>query len=237
MQLFRSDCYPLAESARKYQFTLLAELFECLDSANFVASCFGANLNQSRMRQYLSSANLFLRQDRTQLSRSLRMRNFVIQEDFQAAFTLLIAPHPDSPFFSLDVMKAALVNNKEVSAQMAASIAGLISGGMVDDAIDILILTHQFRQAAQLMLAEGNAEIPIHMMRAVPEESDDSPLLDQVISFLLSARNWKMAVQVLIGFGEFTRAAKILKQEGFGFPSAVIGAMRQSEGQFVLEWP
>jgi hypothetical protein len=207
----------LPDNARRLQFTLFADLLASADDTAFVSSCFGANLAKERLHAYLDTANKVLECLNAPSARTLTMRNCLIRGDQQGAFALLISSSPDSPSFSLDILKAGLVNTPNVSQTFGPAIAALIGAGKFGDAVDVLMVTGQFREAVRVLLGEGNVELALHIIVGAIGDPDTS-ILDQVVTFLLSTRNWKMAAQVLIIFGHFDRASDILREEGFVFP-------------------
>jgi predicted RecB family endonuclease len=149
----------------------------------------------------------------------------ILQDDFRSAFEVLISTPLDSPSFSLSVLKAGIADSPGYGQNLAACVGALISGGELGDAIDLLMLTRRFKEAARALVNEGNVELVVQMNRTVLDETDDWMLLEQVVKLLLTENNWRTAVEILIAFRLFERAGDVLRNEGFTFPGDVIGSL------------
>jgi hypothetical protein len=221
----RIELFKSGVSARECQFTLLADLFDCLDDSVLIPSCFGANLNKERMRKYLNAVDLFMCKDNEEMTKAKRMRLMILRGDFRAAADLLMSTPTTSPSFSIDVLKAGIIDSPGFGSVAATCVAALIDGGKIGDAVDLLMITRRFNEAGRALLSEGNVELAIQMMRAVMDEIDDWTMLEQAVKLLLTQNHWKAAVEVLIAFHLFDRAGELLTNEGFAFPGEVIGSL------------
>jgi hypothetical protein len=93
------------------------------------------------MRASLAYENYLLsRLDQPQV-RWKPVRNFLLQDDRQRAFSVLISTPPDSPNFGLEVVKEAFLDELLVGRGMTPSVAALVSGGRAEDAVDLAMLT------------------------------------------------------------------------------------------------
>jgi WD40 repeat protein len=211
----------LAILARKCQFPFLAELFECQDSEIYVPACFGANLSSKRICQHLEHENLLLEQLNELPVRRRRTRNFLIQNDPQSAFGLLISTPSDSAEFALEVVKAAFAH-KAMARESAPSVAALVSAGKVEDAVDIVLLTQQFREAARLLLGEGKVEQAIQIMTAQLDEQEIASMVDFVESTLVAAGNHRTAYALLMAWRRVSSVAKLLVGKHSEFAVAVL---------------
>jgi hypothetical protein len=215
------DKAELAILARKCQFMFLAELFECLDTEIYVPACVRANLSSKRICQHLEFENLFLEQLNELPVRRRRTRNFLIQNDPQSAFGLLISTPSDSAEFALEVVKAAF-SHKAMARESAPSAAALVSGGKVDDAVDIVLLTQQFRDAARLLLGEGKIEQAVQIMTAQLDEEEIAPMVDFIERILMTAGHYRTVCALLMAWRRFGSLAKLLVGKQSDFAVAVL---------------
>jgi hypothetical protein len=198
-----------------------ADLFECLDSEIYVPSCFGANLSSKRICQHLEFENALLEQLNDLPIRRRRTRNFLIRNDLQSAFGLLISTPSDSAGFALEIMKAAFAH-KAMVHEFAPSVAALVSRGKLDDAVDIVLLTQQFRDAARLLLGEGKIEQAIQIMTAQFDEQEIASMADFIESILMTAGNHRTMSALLMAWRRAGSVAKLLVGKHSEFAVAVL---------------
>jgi hypothetical protein len=166
--------------------------------------------------------------------RRRRIRNFLIQDDREAAYSALLSTPTDSPDFALSVVKAVLID--AVQPRVAPSIAGLVAGARADDAIDVALLTRQFADAARLLIVDGLIADAIAVLVTLLSDSNEARTAEGVIvASLRDAGNAVGQAAVLIARRRFEEAGRCLRAVGLELPAMIVEGVREGDGLVWVE--
>ena len=219
--------------ARFHGYSIIAQLVECASENAVVPQCMCANFVEDSLKSYLTQIITYLGSPKDKSMHQLKLRCMLIQKDFEGAFQMLLATPADSPDFSLNILKASLINNSE-GRSLAPSVAALVAGAKYDDAIDVLLLTKSVKEAARLLITEDRIEMAIHLMRTQFTDEDTETLLAVIEKALLSTNRHINAVAIYIALHRFDDAARILREFHLDFAADVISALTFANGKFTL---
>jgi hypothetical protein len=213
-----------ARLARSHQFPFLADLFDALNQTEFDPNSRGANLSPAAMARHLATESLFLAQEQGDAVRRRRVRNALLLGDSRRAIDVLMAAPPANPAFALDLVKAALVSGPPLGAPMLVSAAALVAAGNVEDAVDLLMVTKEMKEAVKVLLRDGQLHAAFQIIRASAAEDCEA----EVEAAVAANGNGKL-VGALLAFGQFRAAEQALRAGGREFEASVIGGLKFSE--------
>jgi hypothetical protein len=223
----------MAKVARIHRFVYLGELFGALDDTRFLAIAHGANLCRAAMGRYLEMEAMFTMQEQGEDVVRYQVRNALLLGKSDRAVALLMSGTPAGPTYVLDMVKSALVDIPAVGNTMPVAVAALVSVGKIDDAVDLLMLTKQWKQAAKVLLNDGRFLRAFQIMRAVLEEEDIGELMDEVEQAAMVSGGIAL-IGAVVGLKKFELAAQLLTAVGRQWEAAVIRALHVQDGGYVL---
>jgi hypothetical protein len=221
----------LIKCAVSHGFQFLGELFECLDAQGFALNGFGANMSRDRMCRHLQFENSLLDGQEGPRVRQRRMRNCLLQGDRQGVFGVLLSTPPDDPNFALEVIKAAFVGTQEGAT---TTVAALVAGGNVNDAVDLCLLTNQGRAAARLLLVGGDIELAVQVVVTMCDARGVASIAGLFERALVADGNTRAILAVLMAWRMWDDVARILRNERCDFIASVVGAVQESGGTFCI---
>jgi hypothetical protein len=173
------------------------------------------------MRTYLTFENFLLgSHDQPQ------EKNFLLQDDRQSAFSVLISTPPDSPNFTLEVVKAAFLDDFLIGRGMTPSVAALMSGGKADDAVDLAMLMKQFRDAARLLLSDGKVEPAVQIIAAMFSEAEVGAIANLIATTLINGENKRALIGLFMVWQRFHDTARLLRGKKCEFVATVVADLR-----------
>jgi hypothetical protein len=213
----------LVECAVNHGFQFLGELFECLDAEGFALNGFGANMSRERMCRHLQFENVLLDGQEGPRVRQRGMRSCLLQGDTQGAFGMLLSTPPDALNFALEVLKAAFVGARQGPT---ATVAALVAGGKVNDAIDLCLLTNQCRTAARLLLVDGDVELAVQVVAALCDAPGVASIAGLFERALVGDGNTRAILAVLMAWRMRDDVARLLRKERCDFIASVMGGLQ-----------
>jgi hypothetical protein len=223
----------IARLARLSQLTFLAELFESLDDNRFIAGSYGANLCRTAMIRYLEMEALFAGQEQGEEVRERQVRNALLLGKSELAVTLLMSSPPNGEAYVLDMVKAALVDMPGIGNTLLVSATALVSVGKIDDAVDLLMLTKQMKQAAKVLLNNERFQTAFEIVRAVLENEEIDELLDEIEHAILMGGNLRL-IGAVMGLKKFELAGELLEALGRNVEAEIIRGLQGSEGLYLV---
>lgn len=233
LELVKTPITPteFAKAARQCHFPLLADLVSNLDSSQLVSASMCANMHRDCVLAHLRNIGTYLENQRESKMRKHLIRNLLLRGDHEGAFGILLSCPPDSPNFVLDVLKASLIEKGSSGESMAPTVAALVSAGKQEDAVDILLMTKVYREAARILASEGDVETAVHIIKTVLSEENCEPIFSVIEQTLLNARRTWNVVAMHMARQRFADAAEIARSQGKRFVSDVISAMTFEDGK------
>lgn len=219
---------------RLYGYVILGSLIECVKEDNIIPECLYANLPVKRLKEHLDHVIGYLNSPTDTSMGQLRLRSVLIEKEFEEAFKMLLATPSDAPEFSLNILKASLIDNSG-GRSLAPSVAALVGGGKSDDAIDVLLLIGAGKEAARLLVAEDHIEMGLQLVKYQLEESECEAILPAIEKALVSSNRAVAAAGVYMALRRFHDAARVLRDCGLVFAADVIDALSFDNGTFTCE--
>ena len=224
------DIRAICDILRKGGYYLLSEIMLSLLPTYYSQLSCGANFsfNKAKLHLYIISG-MFSRSHKEILGTQKARLELLLGHN-QQAIDLFCETPPDSDSFAINVMKAALVGCHQDRMSLAPAVASLMGGDLCNDAIDLLILCGQYKEAAKILAEIGDIEFVFQIAKSQLDESEYDRVLDSLAKSLIAAQQGIRAAAVMVASRKFDVASQILKNDGYFFLSQVIGSI-QSDGQ------
>ena len=218
-------------------YDILSTILSSLSSTIFSPKCLCANFSVERIRDFLDIINSMLGKSHRDFLKIKKIRLEILLGNQENAMNLLLSSQQDSPNFVVDVMKGALFNSKNSNQIVSPIVAALIDGNKVSDAIDILLITGQFREAARVLLSTGDVEEVIEIAKTRMDPEEHELTLNDLIQTLQINNNFIQAASILMTCHKFEEASDILKKEGHDFISKVVRSICFENGLIKFNLP
>ncbi|EAY11107.1 hypothetical protein TVAG_358860 [Trichomonas vaginalis G3] len=143
---------------------------------------------QEKLHSLFESLSYMFIRSRGDNATDRRVRMSLLRNDRQKALEVFLTPNNSLNNFEKNVLKAGYLN-LESSAESAAVVAALIGNGCYATAIDILLITKQYGQAARLCLQNSEMEMALHISCSLCRDEDKKETVDKVAKSLAGSRN------------------------------------------------
>ena len=220
------DIREICDILRKGGYYLMSEIMVSLIPTYYSQLSCGANFSFSRAKLHLYIlCGMFSRSHKDILGVQ-KARLEILLGHYQQAIDLFCEIPCDSDSFAINVMKAALVGCRQDHASLAPAVASLMNGDRPNDAIDLLILCGEYKEAAKLLAEIGDIELVFQIAKSQLDESEYDHVLDILAKYLVAGHQSIKAAAILVANRKFNEAAQILKNEGYSFLSQIIGSIQ-----------
>lgn len=217
----------LIERLINHRFYFISDILYCIDNQRYSSNSFCLNFDEERMQRYIGSLLfLYSRENGKNELKTERFRLSLMHHDHQGAYDILMSTSIDSPTYALDVVKASFIDSN-VSSYLAPSIAAMIAGGKTQDAIDLLLLSHQFTQAARQFISELDYASAVYIAKTLMNQSELASTVDILIKSSLADNKFKSVASMMIACRMFEKAEKLLEKYNFFFPAAIIRCLKE----------
>ncbi|OHS96311.1 hypothetical protein TRFO_37528 [Tritrichomonas foetus] len=216
------------EIVNNYGFGLLGSLLQTLLPSVFSPYCLCANFNNERIRDFLYVINGMLSKSHRDLLRIRKARLEMFLGNIEKAKQFLLGTPTDSSSFSIDVMKAALIESKDEHKILGSSVSALINADKLNDAVDILIFTGQFKEAAELLIGMCDPETVLEIIstRIHNDIEESEKIINSLIQVMKSNKRMVHAAAILIAKKKFQQAAEILKEADLECVGSIVEAIK-----------
>jgi hypothetical protein len=172
---------------------------------------------QLRVLQYV------LRSGEVNTRSALRISLFL--NDFRGAQAILRMPDPKSPAFALNRYKLALFGTDRLTAAVETAVADLTDAGMIEDAIDLLLITGNWEAAIGRQVEAKDLVGAMLTARARPAGEDRSAAMRELAEEAAGDGNFACAMQLLAECGDAAGIAAEFEMGGETEQAKIVGAL------------
>ena len=212
---------------RKNMFYFLADILCCLNNEEFYPLACGMNLNEERIKHYLDTLCDFYERDESGKLNIERVRIDLLRDNNKDAFNILMSTPKDDPNYVLNLIKASYLNSDDLNFTrcLAPSIAALIAGGKLNDAIDILLLTRQFAEASRQLIGDNNIPNALAIAKTHMPHDEFISTIDLVVDSYLVDKKIKAAVSLLVACNLMDKAITLLENSELYFSASFLNCI------------
>jgi hypothetical protein len=102
----------------------------------------------------------------------------------------------------------------------------------VEDAVDLAMLTKQFRDGARLLLADGKVEPALQIITAMFSEAEVAGIANLIETTLIGEGNWRALIGLFMAWRKFHDAGRLLKGEKWEFVATIVAGLRENGETF-----
>lgn len=233
----RCSIQTLIDLLNKNMFYFISDILSCVDKKRYSPSSLCVNFDEERMQYHLKSIlEFFSREENGYKLKTDRVRILLMRNKNDEAFALLKDTPTTDPNFALNILKMSLIgiDDKNITSSLSPSVAAMIAAGKFEDAIDILMLSHQYSEAARQLIGNSNYTEAIQIMKTVMDQEKLLSMIDFICKALMGENRFKSIASILVSCRMFDDAVKILEKYKFMFPAALIKCLKEDENGDVI---
>ncbi|OHS99146.1 hypothetical protein TRFO_34506 [Tritrichomonas foetus] len=222
-------------AAYSLHFTLIGDLLSALNDSQFSVDAFGANMKRENLKGFLNSLYLALDNTKKEDVRMAKVRIALILDKVQDAFQLLVTESPESPTFTLSVLKSSFLHTENQPERLSMSIEALKKGEKFDDAVDLMMITRKYMDAAKQLIELNEINFAVIAAKLRLSDSDFLEFAELISDALMKKKMQKNAACILIACHKFKKAASVLSDGGYLFPAKIFNAMKEENNHIYFD--
>lgn len=178
-------------------------------SGVFSPLCYDISNTQENLQSLFKSLSYLFIRSHGDNATNRRVRFALLRGDRQAALEILLTPNASLTSFEKNALKAGYLN-LESSAESAAVVAALVGNNCFDTAVDILLITKQYGQAARLCLQNSEYELALHIACSLARDEDRKETIEKIAKSLAEQRSLVHSAMLHLITGNKDKAKEIL---------------------------